>query len=111
LCNQEHYLSTKKEETGLVKQKRVTKFLVNLIPRVALIPSISEEAGPLLDQCLVRSPAPNILVSQPKRLHNPHIIEHERLLLGDSAFRQQNQALEHERWQMRAGFPERNAGI
>jgi hypothetical protein len=45
------------------KQKNVTKFINSLVPRVVLVPSISEESGPVLDYALVRSPAPNILVS------------------------------------------------
>lgn len=64
LCHQEHYLSSKKsvDEDG-TKQKHATKYIVSLTPRVVMIPSISEDAGPVLDYCLVRSPAPNILVS------------------------------------------------
>eukprot|EP00347_Sterkiella_histriomuscorum_P013779 403363397 len=67
LCHQEHYISTKKNEQFHIasgtsmKQKSVTKFIVSLIPRCALIPSISEESGAVLDYTLVRSPAPNIL--------------------------------------------------
>jgi hypothetical protein len=44
------------------KVKQVNKFIVNLTPKVALIPSISEEVGPVIDHCLIRSPAPHILV-------------------------------------------------
>ncbi|CDW82512.1 wd g-beta repeat-containing protein [Stylonychia lemnae] len=61
LCHQEHYLTTKKMENSVQKQKNVTKFIVSLIPRVALIPSISEQSGKVVDYTLVRSPAPNIL--------------------------------------------------
>ena len=64
LCHEEHYLSAKKVEDSFgVKQKQVSKYIVSLIPRVVLVPSITEEAGPVLDYALVRSPAPNILVS------------------------------------------------
>ena len=37
---------------------------MSVIPRVALVPSISEDTGPLSAFCIVRSPAPNILVSK-----------------------------------------------
>ena len=60
LCHEEHYLSTNKQSNG---GQRVTKYIVSLIPRVALIPSISQDSGPLLSSTLVRSPAPHILVS------------------------------------------------
>lgn len=55
-------MTTKKMENSVQKQKDVTKFIVSLIPRVALIPSISEQSGKVVDYTLVRSPAPNILV-------------------------------------------------
>lgn len=60
LFHQEHYFSTKKAAEG---EKKVTKFINNIVARVMLVPSISEESGPVLDFALVRSPAPNILVS------------------------------------------------
>jgi hypothetical protein len=62
LCHEEHYMSSKKADYEGVKQKQVNKYMVSLIPRVVLVPSISEEAGAVLDYALVRSPAPNILV-------------------------------------------------
>lgn len=62
LCHEEHYISTKKTENTGIKQKQTTKYLVNLIPRVLLVPSLSEDTGPLLDYTLINSPAPNILV-------------------------------------------------
>lgn len=67
LFHQEHYISTKRHDLSsgmeVVKQKHVTKFMNNIVPRVMLIPSISEETGPVLDYALIKSPAPNILVS------------------------------------------------
>ena len=63
LCHEEHYLSSKKtEDSQGNKQKQVTKYIVSLIPRVVLVPSISEDAGAVIDYALIRSPAPNILV-------------------------------------------------
>jgi len=46
----------------MTKHKDVTKYIVSLVPKVVLIPSISEDTGPVLEYVLVRSPAPNILV-------------------------------------------------
>ena len=43
--------------------KSVNKFIINMNPRVILIPSISEESGPTLSYTLVRSPAAHILVN------------------------------------------------
>jgi hypothetical protein len=62
LCHEEHYMSSKKADVDGVKQKQVNKYMVSLIPRVVLVPSISEESGAVLDYALVRSLAPNILV-------------------------------------------------
>lgn len=75
LCQQDHYHSSLKRENNdvnnldenmlnkkLVSKTEVNRFIVSFKPRVALIPSISEEAGPVLDHTLVRSPAPHILV-------------------------------------------------
>ena len=77
LCHEEHYLSKKivddsedirnssliSEEKSMCKRHIVNKMIVSMVPRVVLIPSISCDSGPLLDFTLVRSPAPNILVS------------------------------------------------
>jgi hypothetical protein len=45
---------------NLIKQP--TKFIVSFKAKVALIPNISEETGPVVDITFVRSPAPKILV-------------------------------------------------
>jgi hypothetical protein len=68
ICHEEHYLSKKKEVNRDLfvdkknKEKYVNKFIVSLIPRIALVPSVFKDTGPVLSYTLVRSPAPNILV-------------------------------------------------
>lgn len=91
ICHEEHYISRRKENQGneheLIafingspnKERSVNKFIVNLIPRVALVPSISQETGPVLDYTLVRSPAPNILVRSTLVI-NLQLLEYQFLL-------------------------------
>jgi hypothetical protein len=62
LCHQEWFVSKKREGGVDSKTKRINKFVITLQPRVLLVPSISEEVGPVRDHCLVRSPAQHILV-------------------------------------------------
>ena len=67
LFHQEYYLSKQNvkasEEEKETYGKYVNKFIVNIYPRVLLVPSISDDAGPVLDHTLVRSPAQHVLVS------------------------------------------------
>lgn len=55
-----------------------------------MIPSISEEAGPLLDYALIKSPAPNILVIL---VLNSSV--HESYAAGELASGQQSPTVEH----------------
>ena len=57
LFHEEHYVSLKDHHKASHSAREVSKFLVSIVPRVLLIPSISEEIGPLIDHTLVRSPA------------------------------------------------------
>ena len=57
LFHEEHYVSKRDESKSKHSAKEVSNFLVSLVPRILLVPSISEEIGPLLDHCLVRAPA------------------------------------------------------
>lgn len=67
LFHQEYYLSKKDQRLAMddkhLHGKYVNKFIVNIYPRVLLVPSISDEVGPVIDHCLVRSPAQYILVT------------------------------------------------
>ena len=75
----------------------MSKFIVSLIPRVALIPSISEDSGSVLDYALVRSPAPNILVSYnpTKFIKFAFFIEYKHPFPDYSPLRQQTETLEY----------------
>jgi len=61
LFHQEYYISKRdannNEEVKGVEGKQVNKFIVNIYPRVLLVPSISDDVGPVIDHTLVRSPA------------------------------------------------------
>lgn len=67
----------------MTKIKQVNKFIVNLTPKVALIPSISEEVGPVIDHTLIRSPAPNILVRILAFRDNNITLVYKFISLGD----------------------------
>lgn len=66
LFHQEYYTSKKDLQESDFKighGKYINKFIINLYPRVLLVPSISDEVGPVLDHTIVRSPAQHVLVS------------------------------------------------
>ncbi len=64
MFHQEYFISNKKElaKDSNVHIKCVDKFIINMNPRVLLVPSISTESGPVIDYTLIKSPAQNILV-------------------------------------------------
>ena len=65
LWHQDSYSSQKALSENDQGKTRTTKFLMSVIPRVAMTPSISSQTGPLLSYCFIKSPAPSILVSLP----------------------------------------------
>jgi hypothetical protein len=100
LFHQEQFVSHKKEygKDSNLHLKVANKFIVNMNPRVLLIPSISTESGPIVDYTLTKSPAQHILVIIiPHLLHlSNNLIVFISVFSDDAASRQPLEIMEHE---------------